>query len=186
MVGFLAAFVPIYDHLISVRAHPATIADFLTKGDKLEEYLHKGTEIGTIRTAGRLDSIEVSAKFVAKDPVWLAFGMGIGNASESSLGQAFAGRYLIVMRPFLVTSFAHVVLELGFLGFLLMMAIYWLIATDANYLARRSAELPGAIGAGWVGVTLIMGVAVFYKTLLSLRPCRFPSGTSRAWSQRCE
>jgi hypothetical protein len=166
LAGFLAVFVPVYDHLISVRAHSPTISEFLSSPERLERYMRTGADIGATETAGRIDSIVVASKFIARDPVSLAFGVGIGNASESALGKGFTGRHFELLGPFLVTGYAHIVLELGTVGFALLLGVYWLIFSDARAVARQDAGLVGALAAGWAGITLIMLVTLFYKDLV--------------------
>lgn len=165
--GFLAVFVPIYDNLVSSRANPTGITEYFTEPDTLERYLRKGRDVGTTERAGRIDSIVVSAKFIARDPVSLMFGLGIGNASDSALGQGFAGRYFDLLRPFLLTGFSRIVLELGVIGFALLTMIYWSIFSDVRIVARRSEGLVGAIGAGWGGITIVMFVVLFYKDVVN-------------------
>jgi hypothetical protein len=166
LAGFLATFVPIYDHLTSVRAYPTGIAEYLTDLDKLERYMRKGTDVGATE-AGRIDSVLVSTKFVARDPVSLALGLGIGNVSDSALGRGFVGRYFNLMEPFLGTSYARIVLELGVIGSVLLAGIYWLIFADARIVARQHEGLLGAVAAGWAGVTVIMFAALFYKDIVN-------------------
>jgi hypothetical protein len=173
-VGFLTAFVPIYDSLSSGRAVPKQLSEFWTDPQKLQRYMHKGTELGTTeRIPGRIDSVIVASKFIGRDPVWTAFGLGIGNASASRLGEKFSGHYSKVLQPFLVTSFARLVLEIGAIGFALLMAVYWLIFSDARRVAQRHEGLVGAIAVGWTGVTVIMGVALFYKDLVPVTSLSF-------------
>jgi hypothetical protein len=172
-VGFLATFVPIYNHLIAARAYPKEIAEYFTDPQKLESYMKKGVDIGATETAGRYDSVVVTSSFIARDPVTLAFGLGIGNASNSALGKGFTGHYFDVLKPFLVTSFARVVSELGAIGFALLVVIYWLIFSDARIVARSNDGLLGALAAGWTGVAAIMLVALFYKDVVTQVPLSF-------------
>jgi hypothetical protein len=165
--GFVAVFIPIYDQLIATRTNPIGITEYFSDPETLERYLSKGDEVGTTdKKARRMDSLVVSAKFVARDPVSLSFGLGIGNASDSALGEGFEGHYFEVLRPFMLTSFNRILLELGAIGFVLLMLIYWLLFADARMVARRNDGLMGAIAAGWSGIVVVMFVALFYKDIV--------------------
>lgn len=173
LVGFLAMFVPIYNHLMSARIHPVSLADYVTEPQKLRRYMLKGREIGATEPAGRIDSIVVSTEFVADDPVTLGFGLGIGNVSDSALGKGFVGAYSEMFQPFLVTSYARVMLEMGAIGVVCLVMIYWLIFADARAVARQDDTFIGALAAGWTSVTAIMLIALFYKDVVTHTPLSF-------------
>jgi hypothetical protein len=105
--------------------------------------------------------------------VTLGFGLGIGNVSDSALGKGFVGAYSEVFQPFLVTSYARLMLELGAIGFVCLIMIYWLIFADARAVARQRDDLIGTLAAGWTGVTAIMLVALFYKDVVVHTPSSF-------------
>ena len=163
---FVAAYVPVYNLLVEGRDYQVTIGEFLSDPEK-RRYLATGDEIGTTRTAGRVDAIVVPLKELSKDPVSLVFGLGIGNASNSSLGDKFTGRYFGLYEPFLVSAFARIVLELGLLGFGLLMILFWNIFADCRAVAARDAGLIGSLAAGFAGVAAIMAIALFYKDIVS-------------------
>ena len=88
------------------------------------------------------------------------------SASLSSLGKRYSGEYFELFEPFLQTALSRLMLELGALGTLLIFTLFWLIYHDARVVARRRDDLMGALAAGWVGVTVVMGVCLVYKDVI--------------------
>lgn len=162
-----AVFFPVYDYYQLQRRYSVPLSEFLTDPERLERYLWSDQDVGATRTAGRVDSIVVPLTRLAEDPVQLAFGYGIGNVSESALGHAFVGEYFEIFAPFLTTAFSRVLLETGVLGAGLVFLLLWLIYKDAWVVARRRDDVIGAFAAGWVGVTVVMGVCMFYKDVIA-------------------
>jgi hypothetical protein len=117
------------------------------------------------KEVGRVDAIVVPVYFLSKQPVDLAFGLGIGNASDSALGFQFKGKYSALMSEFMITAFSRIVLELGFLGVALMSLFFWAVYRDSRFLARSNSDLKGAIAAGWIGAIAIVSMSMFYKDL---------------------
>jgi hypothetical protein len=165
LFGFGLAFVPAYDYFQQNQETPRPIGEFFTKEGRLRDYLWKDEGLGTRDAAGRADSIAVPIEFLSRDPVTLAFGLGIGNASASALGEGFEGRYARLFDPFLSTAFARIVLELGVLGISLLLVLMWLILSDARVVSRRHRELLSDLSAGWVGVVIVMTISIFYKDI---------------------
>jgi hypothetical protein len=164
---FGAIFIPIYDALIVVRPHAMTVGEFFTNPERVEEYLSTpGADVGASKTMGRLDSIVVPLRVLARDPAQLVFGLGVGNASHSSLGVRFTGRYNYILEPFLITTFAVVVSELGLLGICLLLWVHWLILSDCRVMARSEDRLMSSIALGWAGVTMVMVLSLPYKNLI--------------------
>jgi hypothetical protein len=54
---------------------------------------------------------------------------------------------------------------MGVLGLSLALALFLLIMRDAFVVAGRDQTLIGAVAVGWVGVTLVMMLATFYKSI---------------------
>jgi hypothetical protein len=162
-----AVFIPIYDALIVVRPYPTTISEFLTKPGRLQEYLSKrDAEVGTTEKVGRLDAMVVPLGVIAKDPAQLMFGLGLGNASKSSLGPRFTGRYNYLLEPFLMSTFSVVVSELGVLGLCLLVGLYWLIFVDCRAVALSASPLMSGIALGWAGVTAVMLICLPYTNMI--------------------
>jgi hypothetical protein len=169
LFAFGAIFVPIYDMLEEHNHYKVGLIDFFTHEDQLDRYLvaqgrNRGTGIGGTKLSGRGDAIVVPVTYLARDPVNLAFGVGLGNASPSNVGRnkAFEGAYYLLFRSVLVTSFSYFVIELGMLGVLIICGIYWMMFADGVYVARRDPSLMGGVAAGWAGVVAIFWLGMIY------------------------
>lgn len=172
LAGFLAIFIPIYDYY-AVPRWGFGIVDFFTEG-KVERYLEKGTEVGSQKEAGRLDALVVPLRELARDPAQLAFGLGIGNASDSALGEQFTGQHFRRFQPFLLSGVTVLMLETGVLGLSFALLLYWLVFRDAIAVAGRDARgLAGALAAGWAGVVAVMTVAMPYKIVFNSNALTF-------------
>jgi hypothetical protein len=165
MVLFLAIYIPIYDYF-STRdnPYPVTIASFFGNEQNVEHYVNQNAELGTRKEAGRLDAITVPLHGLASDPVKLVFGVGIGNASHSSLGGNFNGAYYALFGRYAgISSASTFILEIGLLGLALVFWLYWLIFRDSLFVAANSPGTLGGIALGWTGITIVMAISTFYK-----------------------
>ena len=168
---FGAIFIPIYNRLILVRAYPVSIQEMFTDPRHLEAYMSKpNAEIGTTQEVGRVDSIIVPLRLLSKEPSQLVFGLGIGNASPSALGPKFTGRYNYLIGRFLTTSFAVIVSELGILGLLVVLGLYWQVYCDSRIVAASPDPIMGGIALGWTGVMVMMALCIAYKDFISFAP----------------
>jgi len=160
---FGAIFVPVYDYLVvqGHGFHNPTIGDFVS-GNRMTKYLGTGATVGAKEKAGRLDGIEVPLQEIAKDPVTLTFGFGIGNVSDSSLGAQFVGRYFHLYSPFILSAASTFIFEIGVLGLILVLLFYWFIYRDARWLAERDSGLFGTVAVAWGSVTVIIAATTFY------------------------
>jgi hypothetical protein len=168
LLVFGAIFVPVYDQMEAMNPKAVSITDFFTNEKTLNNYLvshgDKHVEgIGSDKQAHRGDAIAVPLKYLAKDPVLLAFGLGLGNVSPSQTSKNFEGRYFLLFQSFLSISFAPLVLEFGLFGIALIALLNWLIFADSLYVARRDDSITAALAAGWPGVVGIFMVALFYN-----------------------
>jgi hypothetical protein len=118
--------------------------------------------VGTTQDVRRADAIRVPLEYLGRDPVRLAFGLGLGNASNSNLGESFVGEYYLLFQKFLITSFSTFLLEIGVLGTAVVFALYWLVFSDALAVARSDSGFVGAMAVGWIGVVAMMTAATFY------------------------
>ena len=89
---FVAAFVPIYDYFMKPR-YGYGIVEFFTMEGRVENYLTRDAEVGSYEAAGKVDAILVPLRVLSRDPSLLAFGLGIGNVSDSALGGDFSGEH---------------------------------------------------------------------------------------------
>jgi hypothetical protein len=165
--AFAAILFPVYGLMNANSPYKSdkNLLDFFTDEKQLGTYINdkKDLGFGAKRLVGRGTAIKFPLQYLARDPVHLAFGLGLGNASHSNLGEAFSGKYYDLFRNFVVSAAAAFLLEIGLLGTVLVFLLYWLLFTDALVVAKRDSNLSGAFGAGWVGVVGVMGLAAFYN-----------------------
>jgi hypothetical protein len=168
-VGALAigAFVSAYNYFIQFRQYPSSIGEFFS-GESLRYYLYTGAANTDQPYVGRFDSIELAIEHTAADPLKLAFGYGAGNVSESFLAQ-FAGRYWEYYLRFGVaqTQVTQFLWEIGVVGLLAYLFLYYVVARDALVLAR-SNDSAAAVGQLWVVVMIVMTFGLLYKSLLAM------------------
>jgi hypothetical protein len=170
LATFAAVFIPIYAAMNSganTNERKEGIVEFFTNEQQLNNYINdkKDVGFGTKRLVGRGTAIKFPLTYLAKDPVRLAFGLGVGNASKSALGENFTGQYYELFQNFVVSAAAIFLLELGLLGTLLVMLLYWFVFTDSIAVMKEDHELMGAIAAGWVGVVCVIGLGTFYNVI---------------------
>lgn len=163
---FGALFVPVYDLMQTKNPYKKDITTFFTDKKELNRYLKaKHAGVGSVNEVGRGDALRIPLQYLSSDPVKLAFGLGIGNASDSSLGKNFSGRYDEIFQRIRITSFSTFTLELGVLGTVLIFVLYWMIFRDALFVARNDDGLYGALGVGWTAVTVIMAIGTIYTNI---------------------
>ena len=167
--GFI--FVTIYDSYMTKRYGYGIVEFFMMPG-RLEGYLDKNRDVGTIREVGRVDGIRGSLAYIAQDPAQLAFGLGVGSVSDSSLGPQYQGHYFGLLKAFASTTVSLLLLEIGVLGLLGVLYIYWLIFRDSQLVAGDESWV-GSLAVGWTGVMATMGLALVYKQVIESGPLSF-------------
>jgi hypothetical protein len=190
-----SVFVPLYDYYSKLHQSDSnTIMEFLTKKGVMSEYLETNAGVGSDKEAGRVDSIVVPLQVIARDPVTLAFGLGLGNVSKSSLGPNFSGAFFRRYWRY-GTSVGIFLLECGVLGFGLILLLHWEIARDTFAVIRTGGEGPyGALAVGWLATNFIVTVGLiyipehfseavsylffFFSGVIAARRVRYPRGVS--------
>jgi hypothetical protein len=170
LAAFLAILVPIYDAMNanSPFKQGRTLEDFFTDQQTMATYMatqKQGPALGMKRDVRRGDALQVPLHYMARDPVQLTMGLGMGNATHSNLGESFTGAYNGLFDKFLITSATIFLLEIGLFGTALIFLLYWLIYRDTMAVAKNDTSLTGAIAAGWIGVAAIMPMATFYAPI---------------------
>ncbi|MGH8207990.1 MAG: hypothetical protein ACREU6_00065, partial [Steroidobacteraceae bacterium] len=134
----------------------------------MQHYIETGAGVGSRKEAGRMDALEVPLQRLARDPVQLVFGLGIGNASQSNLGPQFTGEYFGLYGRYTITSSAAAfLLETGIAGVLLVLVLMALIFGDALAVARHGIGLVGTFAVGWSAITMMMTISLFYLAIHS-------------------
>jgi hypothetical protein len=164
---FAAVFIPIYDYYIVKSEFGVPIMEFFSDERRMDSYLDQQASIGRrdLANVGRKDAFVVPLKEMAREPTRFAFGLGIGNASHSALGPQFSGDYYIKFRPFMQSAATTFILEIGMLGLLLAAAVQYLIYRDSRIVAEVDRGVIGTLAVGWVGVSAVIAIAIFYATL---------------------
>ncbi len=164
---FAALFVPIYDFFeVENNPYPVTLENFFTSKKRVVSYLDQNKDLGSRGAAGRVDSMVNPLQVFSSDPVHLMFGVGIYNASYSGLGNTFTGEYYPLLgRYTMETSGAAFLIETGVLGLALALLLDWLVFRDAAFVARHDTSIFGALALGWLGITVVIMIATFYKSL---------------------
>lgn len=169
LVTFASIMIPVYNYMQqnSPWKKENNIVDFFTNQQELQKYMavKGGATVGTYTQVRRGDAIRVPLEYLSKDPVRAAFGLGLGNASHSNLGESFTGRYYDIFRVFSFLSISVFLLEIGIFGTCLAFVLYAFLFFDAIAVARMDNGTTGAIAAGWIGVTAVIAAATFYSAI---------------------
>jgi hypothetical protein len=162
-----ALFIPIYSFTQRYNPHKneKDITTFFSDEKQLTHYMSSDVGgVGTKKDVRRGDAMVVPFKYLARDPVRLMFGLGMGEVSPSKFGKNFEGSYYQLFVPFLIISFSVFMLEFGLLGLACIGALFWMVFWDTLYVARRDSTLLGAVAVGWTGVVILFVACVFYTT----------------------
>lgn len=162
----LLLYVTVYDALIQYRHNGRDVGDFFTEGH-VESYLYSGAARGEDRYVGRFDSVAIAARKLSEDPLRLAFGLGAGNASQSSL-PGFEGQYASYFNRYgvAVTQVSDFLWEIGVVGLLTYLLLYLFVFQDARLLAKTGGPY-AAYGQVWATVIIIMTMALMYKAVFA-------------------
>jgi hypothetical protein len=164
---FGAIFIPVYNKMQEGMATKVDIVDFFTNEKTLNRYLvtqkNDKAGIGGRGVAHRGESISIPLRYLSKDPVQLAFGLGLGNVSPSQSGKNFEGEYYPLFQSLLTISFTFFLFEFGLFGVILIAVLNWMIFSDSLWVGRRDDSMIGAVAVGWTGVVALFMVAVFYN-----------------------
>ena len=143
---------------------------------RLEGYLDRGLEPGdyadTVRKsggAGKLGGLRGALVAISKDPAQMAFGLGVGNVSDSALGTQFDGKYHRLYQVFLQSTMTYFIFELGLLGLMSILCFYYFLFRDSVFVAKNDDEFWNAIALGWTGVVLVILVGTAYHDPMESR-----------------
>jgi len=165
LAGFLAIFVPIYDHFMMPR-YGYSIIDFFQMEGRVEGYLAKGAEVGGTGQVGRLDGVVVAYDVLMQDPSTAMLGLGMGNVTESTFGPQYQGEYFYLYGAFGNTTYAQLFWEIGFVGAGLVLFLMVLIGLDARRLCQQDNAY-GIIALAYLAILPVMAASMLYKNLLT-------------------
>jgi hypothetical protein len=161
-----ALFIPIYSFTQRYNPHKneRDITSFFSNQKQLSHYFSSGVGgVGTKKDVRRGDAIVVPFQYLARDPVQLMFGLGMGAVSPSKFGKNFEGPYYLLFTPFLITSFSVYLLEFGLLGLAVIGVLFWMVFWDTLAVARSDESIVGALAIGWTGVVVLFALSVVYS-----------------------
>jgi hypothetical protein len=158
MAVFFAAFVPIYDYFMKPR-YGYGLIEFFTMENRVENYLDRDVQVGSYEAAGKIDAITVPLRVLARDPPLLAFGLGLGNVSDSALGAQFTGEHFQRYGHFVQSGVSMLLWELGLLGTFLVFLLLGMLFVDAFRVSRGDGFM-GAFALGAMGVIAVVTLSL--------------------------
>jgi hypothetical protein len=170
-IGSIAAFafIAVYDYLIQYSRYGQPIGQFVgdAEGGFLR-YLYAGSVDHEVNYIGRFDSLVLALKGIGSDPFTAAFGLGAGNVSTSFI-PLFDGEYAAYYDRYGVgmTQVSALLWQVGFVGLATYLLLYYFVLRDAYALARGDPEW-ALLGQIWVAVTVIMTLALAYKSVFAM------------------
>ncbi|HEU4617068.1 MAG TPA: hypothetical protein VFV10_03465 [Gammaproteobacteria bacterium] len=162
----LLLYAAVYDALIRYRHDGHDVGSFFTQG-YVETYLYSGAADGKDRYVGRIDSVVIASRMLSDDPLHLAFGLGAGNVSTSSL-PGFNGQFWTYYDRYgvAVTQVSSFLWEIGIVGLAAYLLLYAFVFRDARALAKSDRPL-AIYGQVWAAVVIIMTIALMYKPVFA-------------------
>ena len=161
---FLSVFIPVYDYFMEPRWGYGLV-EFFSREGRVEEYLRKDVEVGSYREPGRLDAITVPLRVLSRDPSLLAFGLGIGNVSQSGLGSDFTGEHYQRYGHFVLSLVSLLLWETGLIGTGLVMLLFIVLFVEA-YRVSRGDSFFAALALGGMGIIAVMSVSLPYRSMI--------------------
>jgi hypothetical protein len=161
----LVLFVAVYDFLAQYNRYTTPIANFLTERS-LGSYLYTGrssaVEEGYV---GRADSIVLAVQRLSREPMALAFGLGIGNVSQSPI-RSFSGEFTRydTLYGAGMTQISHLLWEVGVFGTAIYALLFFVFLRDALWLTRRK-DFFGLLGHAWTTTIGLLFIGLFYLPL---------------------
>ena len=162
---FITSFIAAYDYFYTETQGGIGLSRFFTEQAVSDFYKEK--ELGGVGRVGRFDSIVFAYDDHKEDPTILAFGRGLGNVTHPGTTEVISGAYSENYDVYGVGSTTYTVLlwDLGIIGILLTLLTLAMICADARALQAKQGVL-GGLAMGWVGVTVMLPVAFFYKDVI--------------------
>jgi len=166
---FGAIFVPVYNAMEVYNPYKKErdITNYFTERKNLDRYLSSNVNGVGANEQGvrRGDAIMIPLQYLAKDPVILGFGLGLGCVSSGNNGKNFEGPYFLIFQSFLILSFTFFLLEVGVFGLIIIGALFWMVFRDTLVVAHHDDSLIAAVAAGWIGVVVLVALAVTYNAV---------------------
>jgi len=120
------------------------------------------------KMVGRIDQIVIPLQRLARDPVTLLVGYGVGNVSKSPL-DGFSGAWLDEAARYTKGSsyLSKIIWEMGLLGVFLLASLLVFVYRDASYVARWQEGIFADFALAWKTVMIVLVLGIFYKSILT-------------------
>ena len=184
------SFLAVYAYFAQFERGTRRIEDFFQDEKAVKSYLYTNADKQRFADLGRGDTLVYAWRRLEQDPLVFGFGVGAGNASQTSMRQ-FQGKYSKYYRAYGVgyTQIGYWLWELGFAGLLAYVALFFAAFRDARFLARSDSPF-SAIGQTWATILVLFVIALGYTAVFAidvlLYPFWFYTGlcASKAWELR--
>jgi hypothetical protein len=170
IAGFLFIFSQFEEMVFGRELGDQDLTKYTFQDKDIQERTSDAPVIGKIKRnrekdVGRGDAMVLPFKILSKDIFSMAFGVGLGNTSETSI-EFLAGDYKQYehLKPD-YTVVSKVTWDLGALGLLAAFGIMALVAWDVWAVSARESFV-GDFALGWLGVLAVIGFSMFYKDLV--------------------
>ena len=112
-------------------------------------------------------------EILSEQPTKLLLGLGIGNVSDSFLGKKYSGQYYKEYGNKSGTAISRWQWELGLIGTIIMIALFFLVLRDAMFLAKGGGLIAG-FATGWIGVLAVLAISLIYNQAVMSEEIGFP------------
>ncbi len=187
MTGMLLIFIFVYNQLFDVAGEQGLVNFFsdtdrgvgfyLYSGDALEINPENALEptspiIGALPSLDiqndrirRLDAVVLPIRVLSEDPIKLLMGLGLGNASDSSIS-ILSGRYPFLARlSKAMPALPQLMWEIGVVGIIIYIVFFYFIYRDARSLGKINS-FSGAFAIGWAGIVVLIVLSLPYKNFM--------------------
>jgi len=165
-VLFMSVFISVYD---CFWGRNQGILDFFNNRSSVTAYLYQGLgeKGGQGKEIKRGDTIVLAYKHLSKNPIQLAFGLGIGEITRSYFGSISgdkAERYHSIYGAQRL-SLTNMLWEIGILGTIAYVTFLYFVLKDA-LLLKEYDDLFGSLALGWCPVVIIMAMCLLYLNII--------------------
>ncbi|MCF6235461.1 MAG: hypothetical protein L3J70_03665 [Gammaproteobacteria bacterium] len=168
---FIILFVVIYNINYN-RHYGGNILNMVFEEGHIEDYLSRGATTKSDGTkegeVGRIDSFTLPFQVFSNQPIKYLFGVGIGNAISKHTSKLTAGNYSYKFRMHggKMTIASQLIWEIGLIGLLIIILIFFLIFRDCLAL-RHGNHTENDIALSWITVMFIMLIMLFYSNSIA-------------------
>jgi hypothetical protein len=161
-------FLAVYAYFVQFVPGTLPIEEFVQNKKMLQEYLYNKADKQRAKDLGRFDTLVYAWRRLEEDPLVFGFGVGAGNASQTSLKQ-FEGKYSKYYSAYGIgqTQVGYWLWELGFAGLLAHLFVFLASFRDAVFLARSDSPF-SAMGQIWATALVVFLIALGYTSIFGI------------------